>query len=106
VSYPNLENDLTTALKKILGKEGHAPNIANTYRSKLRSSKHNTARSSSPSDRQTPRSLRIIVTPDDQRARKDPKEEEDVAVLWWNKVKEYIGPTADSVVKTKRWVVF
>ncbi|KAF8309783.1 hypothetical protein F5887DRAFT_1091838 [Amanita rubescens] len=106
--YPDLENDLAKALEKILGKEKQeerkAPNIADTYREKLHSSKRSTPRSSSPSDRQTPRTLHIIVNPYNKKAQKHHKGEADVAVFRWRLVKDYIGSTADSVVKTREWV--
>jgi hypothetical protein len=82
-------------LEMVLGPEVYAP-IADTYRSKLCSSTQAHQQSASHSPRQTPRFLRIIVTPDDeQRKRLEGEWKGDVAVLRWEVMKNYIGSTAD-----------
>ena len=100
--FPNLENDLTRTLETILGKEGDALKIAETYRSqyrdKLHSSTEASQQSTSHSTRQTPRFLRVIATPNDEMARQHFNGEDDVAILRWDKVTEYMSSTADSVV--------
>ncbi len=102
MSFLNLENDLKRTLETILGQEGDAPKIAETYRSqyrdKLRSSTQTSQQSASHSTRQTPKFLRVIVTPKDEKARQHFNGEDDVAILRWDKVREYMGSTADSVV--------
>jgi hypothetical protein len=97
VSFPNLENDLKRTLETFLGKEGDAPKIAETYRSryKLRSSTRASQQFASQSTRQTPRFLRVIATPNDETARQRFNGEDDVAILRWDKVSEYMGSTAD-----------
>ncbi|KAF8338350.1 hypothetical protein F5887DRAFT_1137571 [Amanita rubescens] len=105
VSFPNLENDLKRTLETILGEGGDAPNIAETYRSQYRD-KQASQKSASHSTRQTPRFLRVIATPNDEKARQHFNGEDDVAILRWDKVTEYMGSTADSVVKAIGCPVF
>jgi hypothetical protein len=96
VLYPNLINDLTGILEMILGKDVFRP-VADTYCSKLRSSTRAHQQSASHPTRQTPRYLRVIVTPDDQQKHLEGKLKDDVAVLRWDVVRDYIGSTADLV---------
>jgi len=100
VSFQNLENDLKRTLETILGKEGDAPKIAETYCSQYRDKLRSSAQASqkSASHRQTPRFLRVIATPKDEKARQNFNGEDDVAILRWDKVMEYMGSIAYSVV--------
>lgn len=104
MSFPNLENDLKRTFETILGKKGDAPEIAETYRSQYRRS--SSQQSASHSTRQTPRFLRVIATPDYEKASQHFKGEDDVAILRWGKVTEYMGSTADLVVKAMGSPVF
>ena len=97
MSYPTLENDLEATLKIILGEEGDAPKLINSYLNKLRSRTKTANRESPSNSRKTPRFLRIISSPDDEQKRRLVGKD-DLVVLRWNKVQEYIGLTADSVV--------
>ena len=100
MSYPNLITDLSSTLEMILGQDVYV-RVADTYYSKLRSSTQAHQRSASHLARQTPRFLRIIVTPDDkQRKRLEEKWNDDVAVLRWDVIDNYIGSTADLVKTT------
>ena len=100
MSYPNLIIDLSNTLEMILGQDVYIP-VADTYRSKLRSSTQADQQSASHSARQTPRFLRIIVTPDDeQRKRLEGEWKGDVAVLRWDVIENYIGSTTDLVKTT------
>ena len=97
--YPNLLNDLEVTLKMVLGEDGDAPEVVHSYLTRLQSKTQATNRQSPSTSRKMPRFLRIISSPDDdQKQRLDGKD--DLVLLRWGKVKEYIGSTADSVVKT------
>lgn len=97
--YPNLLNDLEVTLKMVLREDGDAPEVVHSYLTRLQSKTKATNRQSPSTSRKTPRFLRIISSPDDdQKQRLDGKD--DLVLLRWDKVKEYIGSTADSVVKT------
>lgn len=97
--YPNLLNDLEVTLKMVLGEDGDAPEVVQSYLTRLQSNTKATNRQSPSTSRRMPRFLRIISSPDDdQKQRLDGKD--DLVLLRWDKVKEYIGSTADSVVKT------
>jgi len=99
VSYPNLVNDLNGTLEMVLGREVYTPIIAEAYCSKLHSSTQACQQSASHSARQTPIFLSVIATPDDEGQRNLSGGKDDVAVFRWDKVKEYIGSTAESLVK-------
>ncbi len=97
--YPNLLDDLETTLKMALGEDGDAPEVVQSYLNRLQSKTEANNWQPPSTSRKTPRFLRIISSPDDdQRQRLDGKD--DLVLLRWDKVKEYIGSTADSVVKT------
>ncbi len=83
----------------VLGEDGGAPEVVHSYLTRHQSKTKATNRQSPSTFRKTPRFLRIISSPDDdQKQRLDG--EGDLMLLRWDKVKEYIGSTADSVVKT------
>jgi hypothetical protein len=81
----------------IQGQDEYTPVAVDTYRSKLRSSTQTQThqQSASHSTRQTPRCLRVNVSPDDQQQNR--LEDDDVAVLRWDVVRHCIGSIADSV---------
>jgi len=90
MSHPRLANDLEVTLKMVLGENGE---VVCVYFTKSKTK----ATPSTP--QQMPRVLRIISsTDDDEKQRLDGMV--DLVLLRWEKVKEYIGSTTDSVVKT------
>ena len=93
MSYPDLPNDLEVTLKTVLWDDERAPEVVRSYFTKSKTK----AVPSTP--RPALRVLRIISSPDDdQKQRLDGKD--DLVLLRWNTVKNYVGSTADSVVKT------
>ncbi|KAF8340069.1 hypothetical protein F5887DRAFT_919598 [Amanita rubescens] len=97
--YPDLLDDLEATLKMVLGEDRDASEVVHSYLTRLQSKTKATNRQSLSTSRKTLRFLRIISSPDDdQEQRSDGKD--DLVLLRWDKVKEYIGSTADSVVKT------
>ena len=78
----------------VLGEDGDAP-VVQSYLTRLQSKTEATNWQSPSTSRKTPRFLRIISSPDDdQKERLDGKD--DLILLRWDKVTEYIGSTADS----------
>jgi hypothetical protein len=97
--YPNLLNGLEMTFKMALGEDEDAPEVVQSYLTRLQSKTEATNWQSPSTFRKTPRFLHIISSPDDdQKQRLDGKD--DLVLLRWDKVKEYIGSTANSVVKT------
>ena len=86
-------------MKLVLGEDGDAPQVVHSYLTRLQSKTKATNRESPSTSQKMPRFLRIVSSPDDdQKQRLDGKD--NLVLLRWDKVKEYISSTADSVVKT------
>lgn len=84
----------------MLGPEVYAP-VETAYRSKFRSSTQTKQTIASQQQRQSPRFLRIIATPDDdQKNRLTTESTGDMVVLRWDVVKKYGGSAADIVTIT------
>ena len=84
MSYPDLSNDLEVTLKTVLGDDERAPEVVRSYFTKSKTK----AVPSTP--RRALRVLRIISSPDDdQKQRLDGKD--DLVLLRWNTVKNYVG---------------
>ena len=85
----------------VLREDGDAPKVINSYVWKLRSRSQALVANERllQNARKTPRFLRIISSPDDKQEKRL-EGNDDLAFLRWDKVKEYIGSTADPVVNT------
>ncbi len=86
--YPDLLNDVVNALDPKLGSAEYKPSVDSLCK-KLCSSTRTDQKFESQPQRQTPRYLRILATPDVQKGgmfKADPKG--DVGVLRWEYVKQ------------------
>ena len=87
-------------LKMALGEDGDAPEVVQSYPTGLQGKTEATNWQSPSTPRKTPSFLRIISSPDDNQKQHWDGTEDDLVLFRWAKVTEYIGSTADSVVKT------
>ena len=94
VSYPDLSEQVGMFFQQLLGPKVYKP-VVDGYRKKLRSSAAPQQASSVP-ERETPRFLRIVASPDDDQANRLEAELKPTAILKWGAVKAYLGSTADA----------
>ena len=87
----------------MLGPEVYGPAVEKHYH--LRSYISSGQTSPSQPSRQTPRYLRIIATPDNEKNQRLIAEQEgDVGILRWDCVEQYVGSTVDVVGTTSQSV--
>jgi hypothetical protein len=94
LQHPGLSEDIVKALDSLLGSA-----VSKPFVDQLRSPTSSDQTFASQPQRQTPRYLRVIASPEDERRQRLKAEcKGDVGVLRWECMQQYLGSTADVVV--------